>query len=410
MNVLSCQTYMEKASSLVRPIVESNRIYEDSTKTFSFFETVSDYYYRETFHSDILYALLNPETTEIGSITSKTFLQSFLELIDVPFDSNAKYVVKKEEEANTTDSNGRIDLSIVGNGYSIVIENKINNAAEQDNQLARYVESQRKRNPKNKICIVYLTLTPNKSQEPSIDCYSKEYLEIVNEIKQRKIPLYLWAASNTNKLDGWLDKSLIDLLNDCIAEIRQNAENNSIARTTSVFMEQYRNLLNRLGGEKMSSDEKRKVLEYLVDNKEIFEQLFSIWNEKDLLFFNYFSTNYLVDDKQWEQKKIGQYKVFILKALPEYKVYLSLESGVQLGLIFNNVEVGKTKEKNAKEAIQTILEKNQSIQNYGIGTSSSNGVYWVYFVVKYNLKPFKDAFQETAEFIDRFAFEFPNTL
>ena len=410
MDVLMYQPYMEEASSLIEPILKSNRIYEDSTKTFSFFETVSDHYYRETFHSDILYSLLNPETTEIGSITSKTFLRRFLELINVPFDSNAKFVVKKEEEANTTDSNGRIDLSIVGNGYSIIIENKINNAAEQENQLARYVESQRNKNPNTIICIVYLTLTPNKSQEPSIDCYSKEYFEIVNEIKKRKIPLYLWAASNTNKLEGWLDKSLIDLLDDCINEIGCKTNTDSAARTTLVFMGQYRNLLNRLGGVKMEYDEKRKVLDYLVDNKETFLELFNIWNEKDSLFNKYFSTKYSTDDKQWEIQGFGPYTVYIMKSLPEFKVYLSLESGVQLGLIFNNVEVGRSKEKKAKDAIQTILEKNQSIQNYGIGASASYGVYWVYFVVKYNLKPFKDAFQETAEFINSFSFEFPNTL
>lgn len=235
MDDLILQRFIEELSILLSPIMDSKQAYKDSTNTFSFFEIVSDYYYRETFHSDILYALLNPDTPGIGEITSNTFLRRFLELINVPYDSGAEYVVKKEDSANTTESNGRMDLSIVGNGFSIIIENKINNAVEQKNQLARYVESLRQRNRNNKICIVYLTLTPEKAQEPSISCYSDQYQEIIYEIETGIIPLFLWAGSNTTNETRWLKKSLIDLLDDCISDILQDENRDSASCTTLVF-------------------------------------------------------------------------------------------------------------------------------------------------------------------------------
>lgn len=43
------------------------------TDKFNIFETISDLYKREKFHSDILYTILNPHTPEIGKVASLTF-------------------------------------------------------------------------------------------------------------------------------------------------------------------------------------------------------------------------------------------------------------------------------------------------------------------------------------------------
>ena len=178
MNFDSIKAFLDDISSLLPPILESKTEHEESANRFNFFEVVSDFYRRETFHSDVLATLLNPKTKEIGDICKNIFLCKFLDLFNVPFNPKESYIVCTENPANTEESNGRIDISIVGNGYTIIIENKINFAAEQKNQLARYVTSVREKNPNNKIVIVYLTLIPDESQNPQLKLMTKSISQL----------------------------------------------------------------------------------------------------------------------------------------------------------------------------------------------------------------------------------------
>ena len=78
---------------------EKTKIYKehdiDNTDRFNFFESISDKWYRENFHSDVLYAILNPNTKEIGR---KFFMQEFVRFLGIEnnFDSSKDFEIIKE--------------------------------------------------------------------------------------------------------------------------------------------------------------------------------------------------------------------------------------------------------------------------------------------------------------------------
>ena len=53
----------------------------NKTDKFNIFETISDTYYVENFHTDILFSILNPNTPEIGPIRNKEILDNFVATI-----------------------------------------------------------------------------------------------------------------------------------------------------------------------------------------------------------------------------------------------------------------------------------------------------------------------------------------
>lgn len=112
---------------------------------FNIFELISDIYYRENFHSDIIAKLFEHEI----------ILKNFLNYIEV--DSN-KYInsqIKREEK--------KIDILIKTETNCIIIENKLNWASDMREQLSRYYEICK--NDKLEVDkIVYLS--PNSSKQP----------------------------------------------------------------------------------------------------------------------------------------------------------------------------------------------------------------------------------------------------
>lgn len=98
---------------------------------FNIFTSIAEYYWYENLHSDILKNILDPFTPVIGN---PEFLKCFLELIEIdPKTFNYQSAsVKREAE--------KIDLLIYDEKSAIIIENKINFACDQPNQLPRYYE------------------------------------------------------------------------------------------------------------------------------------------------------------------------------------------------------------------------------------------------------------------------------
>lgn len=146
----------------IAPLVKE---YEEKKKKrmntgFNVFYLISDYYYRETFHGDILYALLSPQEKH-GEGT--LFVDLFIDMINLDEEVKKYYsTVTVEREYGTKDGDemGRIDLLVIGeNNHCIVIENKLNNAGDTYRQLPKY----RKDLEKKKYTIdafVYLPLNP----------------------------------------------------------------------------------------------------------------------------------------------------------------------------------------------------------------------------------------------------------
>jgi len=103
---------------------------------FNVFNLVSNTYYRENFHSDILSALLNPQLNRDENII---LLERFIDMLN----STGKNIdMKHYLDAETIREEGRIDILIKSESskHAIVIENKMNNAVDMHRQLPRYYD------------------------------------------------------------------------------------------------------------------------------------------------------------------------------------------------------------------------------------------------------------------------------
>ncbi|MBQ5450248.1 MAG: PD-(D/E)XK nuclease family protein, partial [Treponema sp.] len=73
---------------------------------FNIFETISDQYQKEKFHSDVLYSILNPGTPEIGTIYNKEILEKFVKMVDSSFEFIVDDTVKVSKEESNKVLNG----------------------------------------------------------------------------------------------------------------------------------------------------------------------------------------------------------------------------------------------------------------------------------------------------------------
>lgn len=131
---------------------------QENKDTFNVFNLVSDLYYRENFHSDIIRFFLDTtEKHECGD----TFLSLFISMLNAlgkninPFHYQDAVAVREE---------GRIDILVKSNSSNraIIIENKINNAGDMPRQIPRYFDYV---SPNLTIdAIVYIPL--DRSKEP----------------------------------------------------------------------------------------------------------------------------------------------------------------------------------------------------------------------------------------------------
>ncbi len=131
---------------------------------FNPFVLMSDMYYRENFHSDIIAAILDPN----GSHNEKgLFLQAFVNLLASLAEKQNKPTVAEKlrklginDEIVVSREDYRTDIAIYSahDHWSILIENKINNAIDQDRQLIRYLDDWTNDKLDVKpVAIVYLT-------------------------------------------------------------------------------------------------------------------------------------------------------------------------------------------------------------------------------------------------------------
>ena len=211
---------------------------------FNFFSAISDFYYRENFHSDILKLILDPYTEEVGNYQ---FLKYFLDMIGCDSNDFKSDVTCVREEK-------RIDILIKSNSKAIIIENKINGAVDQPNQLARYMEAL-KAESIDVVKIVYLTLTEAKKIDFST--YDDEHKEYIKTIKSKLH--YLSVISNTKH-----EQSLLYFFDKCIT-ITEKQEKNQ--KNFSVFLTHYKKLLMHLGGEIMVENAQKKLIKTIYSEK-----------------------------------------------------------------------------------------------------------------------------------------------
>lgn len=253
----------DKLISLYKQLEEPLRRYKEYKEKrmdpgFNVFHLISDYYYRETFHGDIIAALLSPDEKHgEGNLYVNLFIDMInrkKQLVDEQYYVDCKVV--KEHSTNDGELTGRIDILIMGNKHCIVIENKLNNAPDTYRQLPKYYAAL-KESDFEIDAFVYLPLDPSK--KPNRQGWSddeKRYIDahFVN------IPAYQ-NGDEVNLIKDWLIP----------------AEERSTNEDAKFIIRQYKSLLNNLTIDIMDNSD---IINILCDDKN-FETTISILELKD---------------------------------------------------------------------------------------------------------------------------------
>ena len=195
---------------------------------FNIFELISDIYYRENFHSDIIAQLLRNEI----------ILKNFLDFIGVDKSKYENCEVEREES--------KIDILIKTEKNCIIVENKLNWAKDMPEQLFRYY-NECKNNKKLEVDkIVYLS--PNSWKQPE----EQSIKEIPKELIKTIIG---YDGENNDFYTMVLEKSLEEM-------------NNKEPKEWRLLLEHYLKILRQTGETKMDKLTKEFYDKIVNDGKE----------------------------------------------------------------------------------------------------------------------------------------------
>jgi hypothetical protein len=213
-------------------------------------------------HSDIIALILDPSTEKIGNDKNIDLFVKLLKKI------KPKLKITIGEDITVEREKGRIDILIYdSDNNSIIIENKINFAKDEKDQLGRYYKNCLRRGLDVK-AIVYLTLSPEKELDIEFSIKDSKLRE---DIKDLIIPL-----SVVNK------KGESNFADDFIGKCESNSDNN----IAEVYYSEYRELLKSLGGNIMTNDLDHATLKEIYANKErldAFNMFGALWNKRKKL-------------------------------------------------------------------------------------------------------------------------------
>ena len=336
-------------------------------KTFNIFSVISDQYQKENLHSDIIRAIIGQDS---DCFKSEYIMKEFLKFIRVEpedfFDNISSIVVQREYSTLTNNDNdrGRVDLLIYDDTKAIIIENKINGAPDMDNQLAKYYE-QLNNEGKKVLKIVYLTL--NDSEGPkNFDQYIKSYQRYLKSIKEKLICIS--AVSDTK------EKSFSVFLR----ELKLEQENNRDVK--KVFLEQYCQLLDSLGGCNLMTETEVKCLEEILNDEKMIHKVndfIEIWDKRFEFVGKKIFSRIQSEKKRFKKENLRGYDVLVYKIPGIEEFYIYYSSPVQIGFYLND---NKYKEK-LKEVLSSVKEKSDkaNVVNWSI-TTSKDTYYWLYMI------------------------------
>lgn len=134
---------------------------------FNVFTLVSDLYYRENFHSDVLRVFLDPsESHDEGD----SFLKAFIQMVNKGAELQGKPQINWKDYSSITvhREQARLDVSVFNNYHkeAIIIENKLYDAGDMNRQIPRYVEEVEQNNRFGEgykvVSVVYVPLSRTK--------------------------------------------------------------------------------------------------------------------------------------------------------------------------------------------------------------------------------------------------------
>lgn len=163
---------------------------------------IDEFHLYENQHSRILRMFLEYYDGERYPI-----FESFVELLAMNINSENSFKIKIKKP-NFTNEKERIDLLVQeSNSYGIIIENKINWACDQDEQIKRYLKRMCDKGiPKNRLYAIYLTSDGNKKvTETSLTEDAKKMLEYKLESDHGRF----FEVNFRNDIIPWLEKKVL---------------------------------------------------------------------------------------------------------------------------------------------------------------------------------------------------------
>lgn len=222
---------------------------------FNLFYLISDYYYRETFHGDIIAALLDPMGKHNKGIAYVSLFVNMInskkQLVEKKYYESESTRVIKEQPTDDGILKGRIDIFIEGTDkHCIVVENKLYNAGDTNRQMPKYYKDLKQKGY-NIDAFVYLPLDPNK--EPNKSDWSAEESNFIDE---RLVIIPAYTTEGVNLVKDWLIP----------------AENDSIG-DAKFIIKQYKTLLNNLTIDVMDN---KNIIDVLSKDKKNIETTLDI--------------------------------------------------------------------------------------------------------------------------------------
>lgn len=176
-------------------------IKENVDPGFNLFNLISDLYYRENLHSDIIKAILDVNGKHGAG---NKYLLILVGLINKSQKVKVDPTLYKTE-VEVVREKGRRDVTILGSGnHAIIIENKLNDAYDTWNQIPKYVEQLEKQ----KItvdAILYLTLNHTKEPDEATWKVKEEQRE---QIKSKLVSIRAYDGTANDLCSGWLEECI----------------------------------------------------------------------------------------------------------------------------------------------------------------------------------------------------------
>ena len=209
-----------------REFIKKNNFEENYP--FNIFELISDTYYKENFHSDIIAKLFENEI----------ILKNFLKFIGVAESKYKSYEVSREEN--------KIDILIKTETNCIIVENKLNWARDMPEQLFRYYNECKNSKKLEVDKIVYLS--PNSYKKPADDSVKEIPKELIKTIVG-------YDGENEDFYTMVLEKSLKEM-------------NDNEPKEWLLLLEHYLKILRQTGETKMDKLTKEFYDKIVNDGKE----------------------------------------------------------------------------------------------------------------------------------------------
>lgn len=253
-------------------IDEPLRTIADSWKShkpipLNIFRLVSDVYYRENFHSDIIAALMEPRIHHES-------IPIFIRLLERLGPPRLALDPRHYVDALVSRERGRTDILVESpDKRCIIVESKINNACDRPGQLSAYFDAAKQRGLTPE-AVVYLSI--DGKMEPKAHAFHDNNRADVERVL---VKLAAFAGKGNDLVDQWLRPLLA-----------ASSDNN-----LTHLIEQYIDILTEIGEYMMNADTKKEFMDLLRKNPEYFrsaECLAALFNDRAHLLFEEIASRY----------------------------------------------------------------------------------------------------------------------